>query len=1069
MMLKPKGPITKAKKSATVQYLMATEYYIGADGKPSSPSVWNGKLAERLGIAGQPVKARALENVFEGFSPDGREALTKNAGKDSRKNLAYDCPLVVPKSVSIIYAHSTPEVREKIVEALHRSNGAAIEYLESRIQVRTGKGGEHKGPCHGLSVASTLHVENRAGEPHMHIHNPIAAMAATVDAEGRPCIASIDAIELHAHVYAAGAIADCVMARELSALGIVVEEGAKHGYRVAAVPSEIEKSLSKRGDEITDEAAKKGRTDKKGRDFAQSDTKGQKKHLTTDEMDAIWEDKAKATGWGRAEAAAVLGQAVRSEADVIDTLRSQSDEILDALARKTGKFTRDEALMNIALRAAALGGASASEVGKVSDEILAQAAVVSLGREAGRQTGNGKSFGTGEREIFTTVRAMRTDVEIRREFMRASKDDRHIIPAKKIPEAIAKFEAMKSRERGTTVRMADEQRAMVEHIAKSGRQALVIGDPGTGKTFSVEALKELLMSCGYDNFEGAATASAAASGLKVDAKLDQSSSIAGLLLRMERGEARDDTKTAVIIDEAAMADPYSVLALQKYYQNAKLVFVGDPKQLSNIEGGGWMRGLTEEFGAARLENITRQKNEWHIDAIKDIGRGRADLALQALEARKIEALGDLPCMNYHADSEASTAACVDAYLRDPSSVKDKIMIAATNAETRALNELAHDRLVAAGKITGEQTVFVRSPKNPEDPLERKIGIGEKIVITKNAKLLGIENSDVATVESIKAAPGGGHRIGIRLDKNGETVTLDTNHFPFFDQAAARTNYKVQGKTLEQHAYVHLSGTEQNREFWYVALSRSKQETAVFAGGEGDAFRKQLAASAVKSAAKGWTFDHLSPEDAERALKFYEASTGKVAEALPARIGERDYEPPSVVAKAVSKVESWAEQVWQSALAPKPEKAVVAEAAPVVPAEVPVKVETPKVEAIAQPERKIEAEAKPAQAVAAEAVPAVPAMTVATPAPAPTWKMRIKGDEANFTSSDGQTKSLPMAAAGAMFDMTPHEMKSARGTLGRMTYKIDFSRSEPALISGRNLAGKTMDAAGVKKQALALAQ
>lgn len=878
MMLRP-STIERGGKAASVKYLMATAYYIGADGKPASPSQWNGRLAEDMKIEGRPVTQKHLENVLDGFNPSGRKNLTHNAGKDSRKKLAYDCPMTVPKTVSVLYAQSSPEMREKIMAGLTRANGKAIVYLEDNVMVRTGARSAFSAHCDGLAVASFVHVENRGGEPHIHIHNAIAAMAATTDANGNRRIASLDESEIYQHFRTAGAVADCEMARELSALGITIE-GADYGFRVADIPREVERALSKRGEEITDHAKKKGKNTKAGRDQAQADTKGAKKEQSPEELNAAWAEKAKTTGWGQADAAAVFGKPVKSEAEVAESLRANIGQTLDEMARKSGLFTKDEMMRAIALRAAAEGGLSSKNLLALTAELMTDGRIVSLGQNARTQGGGkGKHFTSGVDEVFTTARTLRTEVDIWKSYEAGKTDIRHHIKPEGVAAAMDSFEKMKSREKGAPVSLKGEQRDLMKYLATCGQQGIIVGDPGTGKTFSMEAAKGMMQSFGYTEIIGAALAATAAEGLAADAKLADSGSITSLLMRMEKGRIHDHPKLAIIIDEAAMADPFAVRAIQQYFTEAKIIYLGDPKQLQSIEGGGWMKGLVADHGGARLQDIVRQKEDWHKEAIQLIGDGKGDKALKIFEEKNV--------ISFHDDSKELLGSCVKGYLADGAAYKDKSMIAATNLETSQLNRLAHDVLTADGKIGPSHSVFVAKK---EDFVERQIGVGERIVITKNDKVLDIKNTDCGTVESIKPSPhSDGFLIKMRMDKNGKTVEIDSAAFAHIEQAYARTNHKLQGKTLNERAYVHIGAASQTlREFWYVAASRSKDITKFFCQADD---KEDLAKSIIKSGAKGWTLDHMRPEEAEKIIAKIEKATGSKVEAIPARIIDRDYQAP----------------------------------------------------------------------------------------------------------------------------------------------------------------------------------
>lgn len=191
-----------------------------------------------------------------------------------------------------------------------KANDEAIRYLEDSVVVRSGQDGVHVAKCRGLMVAKFLHAENRGGEAHIHIHNAIMSMAATTNASGEGIYANLDEHELFNHYHAAGAVADCVMARELSALGLEIGESKSYGFRVTAVPEAYEKANAERTNEISEYAEKKGVS----RGLAQADTKGVKQHRSLEAMERAWTKKGNEFGWGAAEAAAAFSGSPRSQA-----------------------------------------------------------------------------------------------------------------------------------------------------------------------------------------------------------------------------------------------------------------------------------------------------------------------------------------------------------------------------------------------------------------------------------------------------------------------------------------------------------------------------------------------------------------------------------------------------------------------------------------------------------------------------------------------------------------------------------------------------------------------------------
>ena len=64
---------------------------------------------------------------------------------------------------------------------------------------------------------------------------------------------------------------------------------------------------------------------------------------------------------------------------------------------------------------------------------------------------------------------------------------------------------------------------------------------------------------------------------------------------------------------------------------AKVVLVGDPRQLPEIEAGGAMAGLIDRVGAVELTENRRQQSSWERVALDALRMGRANVALATYE------------------------------------------------------------------------------------------------------------------------------------------------------------------------------------------------------------------------------------------------------------------------------------------------------------------------------------------------------------------------------------------------------------------------------------------------------
>jgi ATP-dependent exoDNAse (exonuclease V) alpha subunit len=89
---------------------------------------------------------------------------------------------------------------------------------------------------------------------------------------------------------------------------------------------------------------------------------------------------------------------------------------------------------------------------------------------------------------------------------------------------------------------------------------------------------------------------------------------------------------------------------------AKLVLVGDDRQLPEIQAGGAFRGLADRLGASELTEVRRQREEWDRDALNALREG--DVAQWASAYREHGRIVAAP------DADAARSALVADWWRE---------------------------------------------------------------------------------------------------------------------------------------------------------------------------------------------------------------------------------------------------------------------------------------------------------------------------------------------------------------------------------------------------------------------
>lgn len=266
-------------------------------------------------------------------------------------------------------------------------------------------------------------------------------------------------------------------------------------------------------------------------------------------------------------------------------------------------------------------------------------------------------------------------------------------------------------------------------------------------------------------------------------------------------------KTLLVIDEAGMVGTRQMAAIvaEAKKAGAKVVMVGDEKQLQPIEHGAPFKAIGDLLGKAELKDIRRQREEWAREAVIEFSEGQSAKGLQRYAEK-----GLLHLTNARGDLEKEA---IRDFLKDPSSDSKKLLLGTTRRDVRRLNELAQQERKNAGEL-GTVSVKVNG---------YNFHSGDRVLFTKNQKSLGICNGDTGTVREVNVSR---NRMTVKLD-SGELKTVPLERYTNIELGYAVTTHKAQGKTVD-NAYVLTGETMQDRELSYVQMSRARGTTRVYA-------------------------------------------------------------------------------------------------------------------------------------------------------------------------------------------------------------------------------------------------
>ena len=349
---------------------------------------------------------------------------------------------------------------------------------------------------------------------------------------------------------------------------------------------------------------------------------------------------------------------------------------------------------------------------------------------------------------------------------------------------------------------------MVAALTTSGRAVdVVIAAAGTGKTFSLDAARDAWQRSGHLVI-GTALAARAAAELEATAGIP-SHTIASLLADLdhpEHGGLR--AGTVLVVDEAGMAGTRQLARLLDHAAAAhtKVVLVGDPRQLPEIDAGGLLRGLGRRIPPIRLTENRRQHEAWERHALAQLRDGKVDDAVTAYDAHgRIRTHETAPGAR-----DAMTADWWAATLAG-----DQVLMLATRwSDVDDLNARARAHLQAAGMLTGPTLTVDDRPYQAGD---RIMTLAQRPATRGPQRHLRAHHR--------RSTPSD-REMTVRTD-TGAAVTLPARYLDagHVRHAYATTIHKAQGQTADR-AFV-LGSDPLYQEAGYVALSRGRTENRIY--------------------------------------------------------------------------------------------------------------------------------------------------------------------------------------------------------------------------------------------------
>jgi Ti-type conjugative transfer relaxase TraA len=388
--------------------------------------------------------------------------------------------------------------------------------------------------------------------------------------------------------------------------------------------------------------------------------------------------------------------------------------------------------------------------------------------------------------------------------------------------------------------LRDDQKAAFDHALGSGGLKIVEGRAGTGKSYTLGAVREAHERAGYEVI-GLGPTNSVAQDLKADG-FAQSATVHSELFRLKNGRSQWTARTLVVVDEAAMLDSRMTgeLLAEAKRSGAKLVLTGDDRQLASIERGGIFTELRQRHGSAEITEVTRQKVDWQRQAARDLAEGRVAEAVRAF-ARE-------GAISWTETQDQARAALVQRWKADgegaPSS--SQFVFAYTNADVDALNADLRQVRRERGELGDDVALMTKHG-------QAEFAVGDRVQFTDTLRGAKIYNGNAGVITGIDAQTG---VVRAQLDDvggKGREVIWSASEFDGFRHGYAGTIYKGQGKTLDRTYLYHSHHWRQSSS--YVALTRQRESAHIFAATETARdvahLARQMGRGEVRSASVAW--------------------------------------------------------------------------------------------------------------------------------------------------------------------------------------------------------------------------
>lgn len=805
------------------------DYYLKEGDRVQTPGRWAAGATEFGYDPSIPIDGQVLRQLMAVRRPDNDQPLRRPGGTGDAV-AAIDATFSAPKSVSAVWALATPTLRWRIEQAHEHAIDQALEHslryvsmTRERIDQRTVVHAKAK----RLIATSWRHTTARSvggqpPDPQLHSH---LLLHGAVRADGT--LVAIDSRSWLVHRRELGAAYRTELAHALAQLGFGIQRGtgrAGRYFEIHGVPQAlidrwssrhhqvrkaIHARIQDRRDALENVIATRGPDAAKARrELAELETAVQlapklDRYLTTAtrsrkdsvrthaDLDAHW----RRSGQHHFDAGAVERLRTRPQPLTVPN----REELLARLTEFDATFADREARA-VALEASA--GTPIQEALRPLEQLRQAGELIRLAD----QSNTTRAHRHSERDTVALAHRLATT------------------PVRPIPHSLVQREAerLDTRLGAAGGRLSREQRTGLE-LACSNTQLVVIeGQAGSGKSTTLAAVARAHRAACQEIVVTSTAALAAerlATELEAAGAAARAYSTTAFLTAVSSGALELTPASTIIHDEAALASTREQRRIMQAVDRsgARLIEVGDPRQSQPVGAGGlWLyieRAAQQHYAHVELTDNVRAKHPHDRRDQRLFRQGHTEEAIRGYHRRGHVWLVD--------ERRQAEDAALDAAQKDRQAGKSTVVISqTTNEHLDELNARAQAIRHQAGEL-GRHGVGL--PKRLY-----RLHPGDEIQVrhtTHHPELGALRNGTTGQITDVARS---GEALTLRLP-GGREITLDRQQI---DQSDIRLAYvqhpfPSQGHTTDT---THLIvGEHATREGSYVALTRARERTDIYAG------------------------------------------------------------------------------------------------------------------------------------------------------------------------------------------------------------------------------------------------